>query len=239
MSNISNISIIETEDGSSTLVSSNFEGQTYHSDRGAIAESKHVYTRFLKDGDRVLEIGFGSGLNALLSLESGYKLDYTSLELYPIDMDTVRKLSFYNDSLEKMHISPWGEWINITENFRLRKIDTDITKPESIPSYNDIYNSEDWDHRQLRGHLHAQLQCWYDIVFFDAFSPSVVPEQWTDEIFRRIAQLLRPGAMLLTYSAKGDVKRALRSAGFTVKRLQGALGKHNMVQAIFPSMCDE
>ena len=212
MPNTFKITILETEDGSSTLASSRFENQSYHSNRGAISESKHVYTRFLNDGDRVLEIGFGSGLNTLLSLESGFHLDYTSIELYPIDIETVKKLSFYNEELEKLHTSPWEEWINISPIFKFRKIHTDITKTDSLPHYED-------DEK-------------YNIVFFDAFSPDVVPHQWSYEVFSKIYELMSKDGILLTYSAKGDVKRALRAAGFTVKRLEGALGKHNMLKAI-------
>ncbi len=199
--------VIRTDDGSSTVVSDVFSGQLYHSERGALGEAEHVYIRFLEAGMRVLEVGFGSGLNALLSLETNLKLSYTTLELYPISLDTVEELSFVSDSLRALHDAKWGEWVEITADFTLRKLRADITDSDALPDES------------------------FDIVFFDAFAPDVVPEQWSEEVFGRVASRMAKGAKLYTYSAKGDVKRALRAAGLEVKRLQGALGKHNMVMA--------
>ncbi len=200
--------ILTTDDGSSTLLSTHFDGQLYHSSRGAIGESMHVYIDFLRDGARVLEIGFGSGLNALLSLQSGYDLHYTTTELYPIELDVVEHLSFVDDNLRALHSANWGEWVEIADGFNFRKFNVDFTKSGAIPDEK------------------------FDIVFFDAFAPDVVPEQWTQEVFTHLASRMDSGAFLVTYSAKGDVKRALRAAGFEVKRLAGALGKHNMLKAI-------
>lgn len=205
--------VVETQDGSSTVVSSRYEGELYHSDRGAIGESMHVYTRFLFDGASVLEIGFGSGLNALLSLGSALKLRYTTVELYPIDMDTVEKLSFVSDELRQLHSAPWGEWRGVTDSFEFKKLLIDI------------------EHIGMVGAEGEELEGGYDIVFFDAFAPDVVPQQWSEEVFVELFSKMNWGAKLVTYSAKGVVKRALRAAGFEVKREQGALGKHNMVVA--------
>lgn len=199
--------VILTDDGSSTIVSEHFDGQLYHSSRGASGESHHVYTRFLEDGDSVLEVGFGSGLNALQSLQSGLKGDYTTVELYPIDEQTVEQLSFCCDDLRRLHQAPWGDWVPITDNFRIRKLNIDVTQTTKIP---------------VDG---------YSIVFFDAFAPDVVPEQWSEKVFAAIYDAMTPGGRLVTYSAKGVVKRTLREVGFEVKRLQGALGKHNMLMA--------
>lgn len=200
--------VILTADGSSTIVGDHFGGQLYHSDRGAMGEARHVYTRFLAQGDSVLEVGFGSGLNALQSLESGLTLDYTTVELYPIDGAMVEQLSFCCPNLLALHDAPWGDWTQITPQFRLRKLNIDITQTSLIP------------------------QGDYSIVFFDAFAPDVVPQQWSEAVFGAIYDAMRSEGRLLTYSAKGDVKRALRAVGFEVKRLPGALGKHNMLMAI-------
>ncbi len=203
-----NMQVLATDDGSSTLVSMHFDGQLYHSSRGAIGESQHVYIDFLEANARVLEIGFGSGLNALLSFQSGLPLRYTTIELYPVSSEVVERLSYVDDTLRAMHRAEWGKWVDIADDFALRKLNLDFTALDAIPDEK------------------------FDIVFFDAFAPDIVPEQWSVEVFTRIGSRLERGGFLLTYSAKGDVKRALRSAGFEVKRLPGALGKHNMLKAI-------
>ncbi len=201
--------IVKTADGSTTVESDLFKGQLYHSIKGAMGESEHVYTRFIESDCRVLEIGFGTGLNALLSLRRGFTVEYTTVELYPIEDDSLLKeLSFYCDELQAMHSAPWDEWVNISENFRFRKLRVDISKACKLPCEE------------------------FDLVFFDAFAPDEVPEQWRVRVFEHIARRMTIGSKLLTYSAKGDVKRALRAAGLEVKRLPGALGKHNMLKAI-------
>lgn len=203
--------VIETQDGSSTVVSNRYAGELYHSDRGAVGESLYVYTRFLFDGASVLEIGFGSGLNALLSLQTTLRLKYTTVEFYPIDMDTVERLSFVCNELRELHAAPWSEWREISKNFLFKKLPIDIEHIGKV--------------------LYEELEGGYDTVFFDAFAPDVVPQQWSEVVFRELYSKMNVGAKLVTYSAKGVVKRALRAAGFEVKREKGALGKHNMVVA--------
>lgn len=202
--------IIQTLDGSSTICSPHFNNELYHSSAGAIAEAMHVYIRFLKPNQSVLEIGFGSGLNALLALQTNLKLNYTSFELYPIDLETAQQLSFCSPQLLALHQAPWNETTQITQNFNLKKININIE-----------------DTKLFEENLTNQ----YDLVFFDAFAPDVVPQQWSEDIFKIIYSHMNQGGELVTYSAKGIVKEALRAAGFTVKREKGALGKHHMVVA--------
>ncbi len=204
--------IVETLDGSTTLVSDYFDNQLYHSDRGALGETKHVYIPFIAEGDSILEVGFGSGLNALEALRTGFKLHYTTIEFYPVDLDTITKLSFYCNELKQLHEAPWNETTQIDDNFTITKLCFDF---ETLPISADNHLKDN-----------------YDKIFFDAFAPDVVPNQWSEEIFATLYNYMNPNSQLLTYCAKGVVKRAMRAAGLTVKRLPGALGKHNMVQAI-------
>lgn len=200
--------IVTTGDGSSSVISPIFEGELYHSERGAMGEAEHVFIRFLRDSDRVFEVGLGTGLNALLSMQSGLRLDYTAVELYPIDEKLGEKLSYSGDDLLSLHRAPWGVKVALTENFTLTKLLADITT------------------------LDVGLEC-YDTIFFDAFAPDTVPEQWTVAVFEKLYRsLATKGGQLLTYSAKGSVKQALRQAGFTVTRLVGALGKRHMLRAL-------
>lgn len=201
-----NQEIITTADGSTTLRSTVF-GELYHSDRGALGEAHHVFIRFLHSGDRVLEVGLGSGLNALLSLQSGLRLDYTAVELYPVGNDTVERLSFCDNDLRSIHHAPWGVRCRVTDDFSLLKIEDDLLNVDFEPLA-------------------------FDTIFFDAFAPDVVPEMWSLEAFKKLYLATAAGGQLLTYSAKGSVKDALRQAGYTVERLQGALGKRHMVRAV-------
>ena len=194
-----------TADGSTTLVGSAYPTETYHSERGALGEAHHVFVRFLNEGDRVFEVGFGTGLNALLSRQTGLKLHYTAIERYPVDLATIRQLSFYSPVLEALHAAPWNREVSMGERFTLHKIEGDL--------------------------LSTPLDGPFDTVLFDAFAPDVVPEQWTTEVFANIYAAAAPSAQLLTYSAKGSVRRALAQAGWRVERLEGALGKRHMVRA--------
>lgn len=194
-----------TADGSSTLFGSAYPSEAYHSDRGAVGEARHVFIRFLRSGDRVLELGLGSGLNALLAWQTGLGLDYTAVERYPIDWATVRGLSFYGPQLEALHAAPWGRATALDDRFSFRKVEDDFLVVDF-----------------------AALGP-FDTIFFDAFAPDVVPDQWSEAIFAKIFAASAPGAQLMTYTAKGAVRRAMQSAGWQVEKLQGALGKRHML----------
>lgn len=212
-----NPTIEPTADGSQTLRHP-LLGETYHSVNGAAAESEHVFIRAgfgacSRPHVRILEAGFGSGLNALLTAQAagrtGQTVEYTAVELYPVAPDTVARMSLATDPLFlALHSAAWGETCRITDRFALRKVEGDLAD--------------------------TRFDTTFDVVYFDAFAPDSQPELWTPELFGRIFEAVEPGGILVTYSAKGDVKRALRQAGFEVSRLPGAPGKRHMLRAEKP-----
>ena len=200
--------IIEpTEDGTPTLRHPVF-GDTYHSTHGATGESMHVYIRqgFAASSlphVRLLEVGFGSGLNAWLTARAAFFMNrtvaYTALEPYPVDPRTAAQLSYGADRLfMALHEAPWNVPARITERFRIRKIET------SLQDY--------------------EFDTTFDLVYFDAFAPEKQPEMWSQELFNRLYVLLDKDGILTTYCAKGVVRRMLQTAGFTVERLPGPPG---------------
>jgi tRNA U34 5-methylaminomethyl-2-thiouridine-forming methyltransferase MnmC len=217
------VELITTDDGSHSLYLSALD-ETYHSRKGAINESNYV---FISQGLRhfkgphihLLEIGFGTGLNALLAAlevkEKGGTIHYTSIEKYPLSQETISALNypkFLTDDagiiLNKIHQTSWNQPQEIIDGFILLKHQADATKG--------IYG---------RG---------YDLVFFDAFGPDKQPEMWTEDMFRSIFAAMNPGGVLVTYSAKGAMRRSLTELGFEVKRLEGPIGKKHMTRAIKP-----
>ncbi len=240
---------ILSEDSSPTLFSEVF-GESYRSASGAVTESEYLFLRngllrhlelrntsadfhpspaIATDNTvRILEYGFGTGLNALVTaaaaarggLPDGTVIEYTSLDLYPLDEEKCSSLRYDIDCpggctplLQAIHAVPWDEgFTSILPNFLLRKLKVDFLKYN--PLEDNIFSSEQW----------------IDVVYFDPFSPECEPECWTERIFSRIAAAMRPLAVLTTYSAKGDVKRALRSTGLTVRRIPGTGRKrHNLI----------
>jgi tRNA U34 5-methylaminomethyl-2-thiouridine-forming methyltransferase MnmC len=214
-------SIELTADGSATLRSP-FNGDTYHSLRGAVGEARHVFiehgfraARSTRAGGslRVLEMGFGTGLNAWMTLSEaeGTAVEYTTVELYPVPEEVVAELGYTSDArFMALHTAPWGEWSEPAEGFRLLKLAGSVAEV-----------------LQNREFLSS-----FDVVYWDAFAPDTQPELWTEELFARVFEALAEGGMLVTYSAKGTVKQALRAAGFVVERLPGALGKRHMLRAM-------
>lgn len=209
---------IVTADGSETLLHPVF-GTSYRSERGAAGESAHVFIRngleaIDKRHIRILEVGFGSGLNTLLTFRyaachDNISIDYTTVEAYRITPETVSEMQYGNDEdFRAIHAVRWGCRCRLTERFALTKYHEDFTHSPS----------------QWEGRL-------YDLVYFDAFAPDVQPEMWTSEIFERLHRAVVPGGIVVTYSSKGIVKRAMRENGFVVERLAGALGKRHMTRA--------
>lgn len=216
--------VFESRDGSSTLLSEKF-GVTYHSKYGAMQESKHVFIReglFYKCLEKkelsILEMGFGTGLNALLTcLEAnnlGIKVNYTAVEQFPVDLETAIKLN-YCEMLglvngqcvfQTLHECPWGTSTKISDHFSLLKLQQTF----ELGNINDRF----------------------DIIYFDAFAPNVQPELWEAPIMKKMFNVLNQKGILVTYCAKGDFKRTLKSIGFDVKTLKGPPGKREMVRAI-------
>ncbi len=213
----------QTEDGSHTLYVTAID-ETYHSVHGATNESLHVFIHagfdlYRKKELNILEVGFGTGLNAYLtalSAEEGNKtVHYTSVEKYPIGEETWTQLNFAgNDAdkqalFEKIHSTEWEKEICITDNFYLQKIQADF--------------------------CNLDLKDDFDLIYYDAFSPEKQPELWTESIFQKLYLHTKPEGILTTYCAKGSVRRAMQAAGFTVERIPGPKGKREMLRARKPS----
>lgn len=213
-----------TADGSATLFLSNLN-EHYHSVKGALAEARHVYIKsalhqIKKSEISLLEIGFGTGLNAFLTcLETLYRnvtIHYTALELFPLLWEEVNVLRYpqiispENESLfHALHSANWDIPIAITPQFTLYKRHVDLTKC-----------SFDKD---------------YDVIYFDAFAPEKQPELWEEHIFRTLFRHTAEKGVLSTYCAKGEVRRRLQRAGFLVERLAGPPeGKREILRATRP-----
>lgn len=213
--------IIITSDGSTTIHLPDWNEQ-YHSKHGAIQEAYHVFIKsgldqLDTDEISILEIGFGTGLNAFITfLESqnrNLKIDYVGVEAYPVASDEVEKLNYvtelkaesFSDTFQKMHNTPWEEKEQISDRFHL-------TKRKQF--FEDI---EDQDA--------------FDLIYFDAFGASNQPELWTEPIFQKMYEALKEDGILTTYAAKGSVRRAMIAVGFEVERLPGPPGKREMLRA--------
>lgn len=218
--------IITTGDGSKTIQISDWDEQ-YHSKHGAIQEARHVflgmglqhYVAKTKSVQpiAILEMGFGTGLNALLTIfeaqELKVKIEYTGIEAYPVSkeevaaMDYASQLSQTNALLyyNNMHSLSWEEPHSITPDFRLTK---------TQDRFENITDSD-----------------LYDLVYFDAFGARVQPELWDEVIFGKMYTALRENGVLVTYAAKGSVRRAMQAVGFVVERLPGPPGKREMLRA--------
>ncbi|AVM53056.1 tRNA U34 5-methylaminomethyl-2-thiouridine-forming methyltransferase MnmC [Bacteroides zoogleoformans] len=207
--------IEKTEDGSSTLFVPELN-EHYHSVKGARTESQHIFIDMgLKASPAshpcVLEIGFGTGLNALLTLETAEKekrcIHYTGIDLYPLAWHEVNALNYSSHPLFKtLHEAPWEEDVHITPNFILRKVRENVAGGE-------------WS---VAGSERLSLQ--YDLVYFDAFSPEKQPEMWKEEIFRKMYAAMNDNGILTTYCSKGAIRRMLQNIGFEMERLPGPPG---------------
>ncbi|WP_397362162.1 tRNA (5-methylaminomethyl-2-thiouridine)(34)-methyltransferase MnmD [Olleya sp. R77988] len=219
-----------TKDGSSTLVHPKYQAH-YHSIYGAIEESNHVYINagllyFLSSEKRqdilqscsILELGFGSGLNAfntLLKTEAlPVNINYLGIETDPVPIDVIKKLNYpellqaneKQELFDNMHTVSWEDVHQITSSFSLEKRQLDIFK------------------------LEADNQ--FDLVYFDAFGPGAQPELWTEPIFKIMYRALKKGGVLITYCSQGAARRAMISVGFTVSRLPGPPNKRHILRAV-------
>lgn len=213
--------LITTADGSHTIYVPELN-EHYHSVHGAVQESEFI---FIKNGYNlchcnplhILEVGFGTGLNALLTAATAEserrEVFYTSLDKYPLDKQIIRALNHYlfagnkgKDIFEKMHSSRWEEMIDISPFFSILKTKCDLTQENINGSF--------------------------DLIYFDAFGPDKQPEMWTKNILEKISQATKPGGIFVTYSAKGEVRRNLKECGFKVTLTEGPPGKRHIIRAI-------
>ena len=224
---MSHIEIITTSDGSHSLRNTRLN-ETYHSIHGAIQESIHVFINnglvFFENNNhpseiRILEVGFGTGLNALLTLKhalvSKLPFHYTTLEADPIPEEMIQQLNYPEildfagsaSLFQKLHAASWTQEDAILNNFVLKK---QLGKLQDL----DLGDAQ------------------FDLVYFDAFAPVKQPELWEIEMLRKVEQSMKPGGVFVTYCAKGQLKRDLRSLGLVVDTLPGAPGKKEMVRAL-------
>ncbi len=221
------------------------------SDSYSRAESTAAYAPMHTHTIRILEYGFGTGLNALATaaaadrgeIPEGAVIEYTSLDLYPLDEQQCSALRYAIDCpsgcdalLRNIHAAPWSNpqasdcgFHEILPAFRFRKLKVDFT--EYNPLEDNIFQLAKPSHSFCGNpDIQSAMMPWIDVVYFDPFSPDCEPQCWSEDIFCRIAAAMRPCAVLSTYSAKGDVKRALHAAGLAVHRIPGTGRKrHNLV----------
>ncbi|HEY9002376.1 MAG TPA: tRNA (5-methylaminomethyl-2-thiouridine)(34)-methyltransferase MnmD [Mucilaginibacter sp.] len=218
------LTIVTTADGSNTIYNSAV-GENYHSRHGALQESKHV---FLNSGLKyylenhpttsasILEVGFGTGLNFLLSAdycaENQIKLSYTGIEAYPLTDEMISQTGY------DQYISPstWSSFLN--------------DYPEALKSPVQINScSLQVAHCQL---LDFSSKEQFDVIYFDAFAAIHQPEMWSEEAIAHTVQFLKPGGVFVTYAITGNLKRMLKSLGFKVEKAPGAPGKREMLRAV-------
>jgi tRNA U34 5-methylaminomethyl-2-thiouridine-forming methyltransferase MnmC len=218
-----NRNLIITEDGSHSLFVPELNEQ-YHSIHGAIQESNHVFIdsglkKCTKNNLVIFEVGFGTGLNTFLTLlaadELKLKISYIGIEKYPLLPTEYNSLNYskqtnckFEETFQQLHNCKWGEKVEINSFFSLLKINSDFRTEniETLP--------------------------FFDLIYFDAFAPNKQPDLWSEPIYRKIYNQSNQGAILVTYCAKGIVRRELQQVGFIVERIAGPPGKKEMIRAI-------
>lgn len=209
-----------TEDGSHTLYLPGMD-EHYHSTHGAVQESQNVYIQTgLKVCDKkqvnILEIGFGTGLNALLTYRfaraNNLNIFYFTTELFPLEDRLTKQFNYAENEDEKeffqrVHQCEWDKEVELTPEFTIFKNHTDITSE-----------------------INLQTSMNFDVVYFDAFGPDKQPEMWDEKIFHHIYNMCNDAAILTTYCAKGEVRRRLQRAGFGMERLPGPPGKREILR---------
>ncbi|MFA9190147.1 tRNA (5-methylaminomethyl-2-thiouridine)(34)-methyltransferase MnmD [Flavobacterium sp. FZUC8N2.13] len=213
--------IIQTQDGSTTIHLEEWN-ESYHSKHGAIQEAKHVFIKnglslFKRKTISILEIGFGTGLNAFISfLEAPsfeQNINYVGVEAYPVASEEILSMNYVDELnakrqlgiFEKMHKSNWNEKIALSDSFSLTK------RKQYFQDIDDVNQ--------------------FDLIYFDAFGYRVQPELWSTEIFKKMYDALKEDGVLVTYAARGVVKRSMIEVGFRVEKLEGPPGKREMFRA--------
>ncbi|MEP2023946.1 MAG: tRNA (5-methylaminomethyl-2-thiouridine)(34)-methyltransferase MnmD [Reichenbachiella sp.] len=223
---MSDIKIIETRDGSSSLLIPEMN-ETYHSTHGAITESEYVFLKMGLDHFRekfpeqkeisILEIGFGTGLNVWLTAlaveNKDLGINFSTIEKFPLKAELVEQLNYKNKKesegskklFAKIHEVEWEEQQEISQTFSLTKFQTDIVEFNPQPES-------------------------YNLIYFDAFAPSKQPEMWSQDVLRKMHELLKPNGIFVTYCAQGQFKRDLKAVGFATEELDGPPGKKEMTR---------
>jgi tRNA U34 5-methylaminomethyl-2-thiouridine-forming methyltransferase MnmC len=218
--------IITTKDGSHTVQWPEWK-VTYHSTHGAIQESMHIFIQaglhyILQQNPSqpvyIFEMGFGTGLNAFLTAIEAQKtktnIHYTTIELYPLSPDEIAALNYNQllkddtDLFQQIHQAEWNKAVIVTDYFTLEKINTNLF---------------DYTTNQL-----------FNVIYYDAFDPSAQPELWTQAVFEKLYTMLSNNGILVTYSSKSAIRKAMQAAGFTVTKLPGPPGKREIVRATKP-----
>ncbi|MET4081644.1 tRNA U34 5-methylaminomethyl-2-thiouridine-forming methyltransferase MnmC [Pedobacter sp. UYP30] len=215
--------IIQTADGSNTIFNDSI-GENYHSKHGALQESKHVFIeaglalamKKLEDIS-ILEVGFGTGLNFLLSMASAEaaekKLNFTSLEAYPLPIELIKKTEYdqyFSNEIWNAFLKAYP--LALTDKQQLSQNCSLSIFAGKLQDYNTIDK--------------------YDLIYYDAFSVQHQPEMWTDELIDKACNFLKPGGIFVTYAITGNLKRALKRNGLTIEKLAGAPGKREMLRGI-------
>lgn len=212
-----------TEDGSHTIFVPTLN-EHYHSTKGAIQEARHIFidsafNQCPKSNIKILEVGFGTGLNAFITMleaeKNNQQIEYSTLEFYPIPLSSIKRINYPSlidetkrELYYKLHTAEWDNNIQITSHFSIFKKLIDFSNPDNLIT----------DEK-------------YDIVYFDAFGPDKQPEMWQPPIFQKIYSMMNEGGILTTYSAKGVIRRTMQSIGFKVERIPGPPGKREILRA--------
>jgi len=216
--------IVITKDGSPSVYVEELR-EAFHSLNGSVQESLHTfvkeglvhfYNEYRPEQMHLFEMGFGTGLNALLAWQFAEKtrtlIHYTGIEAFPLEEVIYRELQFdiadesAQEKLQKLHEVSWETWHELSDYFHFKKVEKGL-------------NAYDFDRE-------------HNIVFFDAFAPSVQPELWSEEVFQKMYDGLSTPGALITYSAAGAPRRAMQKAGFWIAELRGAAGKREMTRAM-------
>lgn len=211
---------LKTGDGSTTIQIPEWNEQ-YHSTHGALTEALYVFIEkgfhYQNNSNlKILEMGFGTGLNALLTKleaeKNHKKVDFTTIEAFPLAVEEIEKLNYpallniFPKTFIELHVLPWEERHQISPNFSLKKRKC---------QFSEVNNKEE-----------------FNLIYFDAFGIRVQPELWTEEIFKKMYDSLQPDGVLVTYASNGHARRAMQTVGFLVERLPGPPGKKQMMRAI-------